>query len=100
MCPSLALPPAAVLATYLKQTHAATHSTYTIELEQAFEVEREGEAARFDARCAALGNRRLLWHGTDVGCAAAIVARGLRVMPGAGGRVGRGLYLLFSLSRG
>ena len=30
-------------------------------------------------------HRRLLWHGTDVGVAAAIVAGGLRIMPGSGG---------------
>ena len=50
----------ALLDRYLQQTHAATHSTYTLELQQAFEVAREGEAAAFKD----VGNRQLLWHGS------------------------------------
>merc|ERR1712060_1024348 len=39
-----------------------------------------------------LTNRKLLWHGTSVAVVAAILKSGLRIMPHAGGRVGRGLY--------
>ena len=38
-------------------------------------------------------NRRLLWHGTNIAVVAAICKTGLRIMPHAGGRVGRGIYL-------
>lgn len=70
-----------------------THRTQDeVELLDVFELAREGEAAAHESRFAELGNRRLLWHGTAVGCAAAIVAQGLRIMEGAGGRVGRGIY--------
>jgi hypothetical protein len=37
-------------------------------------------------------NRKLLWHGTNVSSVAAIMTSGLRIMPSAGGRVGKGLY--------
>ena len=37
-------------------------------------------------------NRKLLWHGTNVSSVAAIMRSGLRIMPSAGGRVGKGLY--------
>ncbi len=40
-----------------------------------------------------MGNRRLLWHGTNVAVVAAIINSGLRIMPHSGGRVGRGIYL-------
>ena len=40
-----------------------------------------------------LGNRRLLWHGTNIAVVAAIMKSGLRIMPHSGGRVGRGIYL-------
>ena len=93
MCPSLALPPPAVLATYLKQTHAATHSTYTIELEQAFEVEREGEAAAFAQQMA---NRQLLWHGSRLTNWCGILSTGLRIAPPeapvTGYMFGKGVY--------
>ena len=62
------------------------------QLAGVFRVDRHGEAARFAAH-RALGNRRLLWHGTSVAVVAAILKSGLRIMPHSGGRVGRGIYL-------
>ena len=55
-------------------------------------VDRRAEAAGF-AEHSKLGNRKLLWHGTNIAVVAAIIKAGLRIMPDAGGRVGRGLYL-------
>ena len=40
-----------------------------------------------------VGNRKLLWHGTNVAVVAAILKSGLRIMPHSGGRVGKGIYL-------
>ena len=62
---------------------------------------RHGEGARFAAHDK-LENRRLLWHGTNIAVVAAILKSGLRIMPSAGGRVGRGIYLAseHSKSRG
>ena len=60
---------------------------------RVFELSREGEPEEFEREHGALGNRRLLWHGTDVATAAAICATGLRIMPNAGGRCGKGIYL-------
>lgn len=48
---------------------------------------RKGEAERF-AQHGKLGNRRLLWHGTNVAVVAAVLKTGLRIMPHSGGRVG------------
>ena len=39
-----------------------------------------------------MGNRKLLWHGTNVAVVAAILKSGLRIMPHSGGRVGAGIY--------
>ena len=39
-----------------------------------------------------VGNRKLLWHGTNVAVVAAILKSGLRIMPHSGGRVGSGIY--------
>jgi poly [ADP-ribose] polymerase len=62
-----------------------------VDLLEVFELARYGDAESF-ARHKSISNRRLLWHGTNVACAAAIVSSGLRVM-GSGGRVGTGIYL-------
>lgn len=65
---------------------------------EVYDLTRLGEAERH-ARFAGVGNRKLLWHGTDVAVAAAIVSSGLRIMPGAGGRVGRGIYLADEMNK-
>ncbi|XP_061075682.1 protein mono-ADP-ribosyltransferase PARP3 [Conger conger] len=56
-----------------------------------WEVNRDKEAERFTEH-EELGNRRLLWHGTNVAVVAAILKSGLRIMPHSGGRVGKGIY--------
>jgi poly [ADP-ribose] polymerase len=63
-----------------------------------YDLERAGEAERH-APFTEIDNRKLLWHGTDVAVAAAIVSSGLRIMPGAGGRVGRGIYLADEMNK-
>ena len=57
-----------------------------------FRVERETEKERYSQH-SDLGNRKLLWHGTNIAVVAAILNSGLRIMPHSGGRVGRGIYL-------
>ncbi|XP_022047918.2 protein mono-ADP-ribosyltransferase PARP3 [Acanthochromis polyacanthus] len=56
-----------------------------------WEVDRDTEGRRFSENDD-LGNRRLLWHGTNIAVVAAILKSGLRIMPHSGGRVGRGIY--------
>jgi len=64
------------------------------EVVEVFEIQRHGEHERFveGSKFSSLGNVKLLWHGTDCAAGAAIVSGGLRIMPGAGGRLGKGLY--------
>ena len=54
-------------------------------------VDRQNEGDRFSEH-SDLGNRKLLWHGTNIAVVAAILNSGLRIMPHSGGRVGRGIY--------
>ncbi|KAL2803748.1 protein mono-ADP-ribosyltransferase PARP3 isoform a [Daubentonia madagascariensis] len=77
-----------VIQTYLEQT-GSNHRCLT--LQHVWKVNREGEGDRFQAH-SKLGNRRLLWHGTNVAVVAAILTSGLRIMPHSGGRVGKGIY--------
>src|SRR5213079_2904996 len=78
-----------LLQTYMERT-AASH--YKLKLVDAFRVDRRGERERF-ASHGDVRERKLLWHGTNVAVVAAILGSGLRIMPHAGGRVGRGIYL-------
>ncbi|XP_023562124.1 poly [ADP-ribose] polymerase 3 isoform X2 [Octodon degus] len=77
-----------VIQTYLEQT-SSTHRR--LALQHIWKVNREGEEDRFRIH-SKLGNRRLLWHGTNVAVVAAILTMGLRIMPHSGGRVGKGIY--------
>ena len=62
-------------------------------LRTCWRVDRHGEGDAFQTAHGAVGNRWLLWHGTNVAVVAAILKSGLRIMPHSGGRVGRGIYL-------
>ncbi|KAJ8361169.1 hypothetical protein SKAU_G00176940 [Synaphobranchus kaupii] len=76
-----------VISEYLKAT--AHHGGPSIV--DVWKVNRDKEAERFSEH-EELGNRRLLWHGTNVAVVAAILKSGLRIMPHSGGRVGKGIY--------
>ena len=77
----------------LIQTYALNTSSYykKAHIKGLWRVEREGSAERF-AQHEDIGNRKLLWHGTNIAVVAAILNSGLRIMPHSGGRVGRGIY--------
>ncbi len=61
-------------------------------LENIWEVRRGDEDASYKA-FDAVGNRRLLWHGTNVAVVAAILKTGLRIMPTV-----NGAFCLFPIS--
>lgn len=77
-----------VIETYTKETAGAWRTPV---IQQVWRVNRHGEDKRFQAHDG-LGNRKLLWHGTNVAVVAAILKSGLRIMPHSGGRVGKGIY--------
>jgi len=52
-----------LLASYLENTHAKTHSSYNMQLEDVFAVSHHGAEEKFRP-WAADKNRKLLWHGS------------------------------------
>jgi poly [ADP-ribose] polymerase len=80
---------------YMQNTHAATHSMYTLELVDLWDVHREGEAARF-APWQHDPNRKLLWHGSRLTNWVGIISQGLRIAPpeapSTGYMFGKGVY--------
>lgn len=65
---------------YLVDTHASTHSSYSLELGNVFVLDREGEAERFKA-FEKVGNHQLLWHGSRLTNWTGILSQGLRIAP-------------------
>ncbi|KNC47884.1 poly polymerase family [Thecamonas trahens ATCC 50062] len=76
-----------LLAKYFNNTLASNR----FKIADIFAVSRHSADERF-AQHDALGERHLLFHSTNVAVVAAILKSGLRIMPSAGGRVGKSLY--------
>ncbi|CAF3963271.1 unnamed protein product [Adineta steineri] len=77
---------------YLQSTHATTHQQYKMQIDDIFEVDREGEEEAFND----VGNKMLLWHGSRLTNFAGIMSQGLRIAPPeapvTGYMFGKGLY--------
>lgn len=87
---------------YVKNTHAATHSSYELVVEEIFKVSREGEFDRFK-KYKTLHNRKLLWHGSRITNFAGILSQGLRIAPpeapATGYMFGKGVYFADMVSK-
>ncbi|KAF8014925.1 hypothetical protein BT93_H0658 [Corymbia citriodora subsp. variegata] len=66
----------ALIATYMHNTHAKTHSSYTVDIAQIFQVSREGETERFN-KFSNISNRMLLWHGSRLTNWTGILSQGV-----------------------
>ncbi|XP_036398928.1 poly [ADP-ribose] polymerase 1-like [Megalops cyprinoides] len=93
---------AKIIQEYVKNTHAATHSSYALEVEEIFRVVREGEQQRFRP-FQDLHNRQLLWHGSRTTNYAGILSQGLRIAPPeapvTGYMFGKGVYFADMVSK-
>lgn len=87
---------------YLQNTHAKTHSSYTVDIVQIFRVSREGEDGRFK-KFAGTKNRMLLWHGSRLTNWTGILSQGLRIAPPeapvTGYMFGKGVYFADMFSK-
>lgn len=83
------------IETYMRNTHGHTHTTYSLELVDLWEVEREGEGERFKQH-ESNSNRMLLWHGSRITNWGGILSQGLRIAPpeapSTGYMFGKGVY--------
>jgi len=76
---------------YIEKYWNNTKQGKHIEILDIFKLKREGEDELF-SQWNNIEYRKLLWHGSKVAVFVAILSGGLKIMPHAGGRVGRGLY--------
>ncbi|XP_010069904.2 poly [ADP-ribose] polymerase 2 [Eucalyptus grandis] len=91
-----------LIATYMHNTHAKTHSSYTVDIVQIFRVSREGETERF-SKFSTTSNRMLLWHGSRLTNWTGILSQGLRIAPpeapATGYMFGKGVYFADMFSK-
>lgn len=88
---------------YVNNTHAPTHSAYTLEVEGAFEIERESDDKRFRKISGGIDNHMLLWHGSRLTNFVGILSQGLRIAPPeapvTGYMFGKGVYFANMVSK-
>ncbi|VVB06996.1 unnamed protein product [Arabis nemorensis] len=91
-----------MVANYMENTHAKTHSGYTVEIAQLFRASRAVEADRFQ-QFSTSKNRMLLWHGSRLTNWAGILSQGLRIAPPeapvTGYMFGKGVYFADMFSK-
>lgn len=91
-----------MIETYTKNTHAATHSSYELQIEDVFVIKRKGEDKRYKP-FAKLPNKKLLWHGSRTTNYAGILSQGLRIAPPeapvTGYMFGKGIYFADMVSK-
>ncbi|KFB53219.1 AGAP003230-PA-like protein [Anopheles sinensis] len=92
----------ALLEQYVRNTHAATHTTYELEIEEIFRIKRKGEDRRFQP-FRKLHNRKLLWHGSRLTNFVGILTHGLKIAPPeapvTGYMFGKGIYFADMVSK-
>ncbi|KAJ0967276.1 hypothetical protein J5N97_024193 [Dioscorea zingiberensis] len=88
---------------YLLNTHAPTHKDWTLELEEVFTLDREGEIDKYAPYRDKLQNKMLLWHGSRVTNFVGILSQGLRIAPPeapvTGYMFGKGVYFADLVSK-
>ncbi|KAI5311120.1 hypothetical protein L3X38_045587 [Prunus dulcis] len=91
-----------MIAKYLHNTHAKTHSNYAVDIIQIFHASKEGEVERF-RKFSGMKNRMLLWHGSRLTNWAGILSQGLRIAPPeapvTGYMFGKGIYFADMFSK-
>ena len=86
---------------YLENTHAETHTEYSLKIREIFEIQRESENGReknFNGH-----KRMLLWHGSRLTNFVGILSQGLRIAPPeapvTGYMFGKGVYFADMVSK-
>ena len=76
----------------IQDTHASTHTSYTMEVQDVFKIDKHGEEEKWTN----VGNTRLLYHGSRLSNWAGILGQGLRIAPPeapvTGYMFGKGVY--------
>lgn len=87
-----------LLSKYVMNTHAPTHTNYTLEIEDIFKVVRKGEEKRFKP-FKNLHNHQLLFHGSRLTNIVGILSHGILIAPpeapSTGYMHGKGSYHFF-----
>ncbi|XP_008794292.2 LOW QUALITY PROTEIN: poly [ADP-ribose] polymerase 1 [Phoenix dactylifera] len=88
---------------YLYNTHAPTHKDWSLQLEEVFALEREGEYDKYASYRDKLHNKMLLWHGSRLTNFVGILSQGLRIAPpeapATGYMFGKGIYFADLVSK-
>ncbi|TRY74450.1 hypothetical protein TCAL_10093 [Tigriopus californicus] len=81
-----------ILSKYIMSTHGATHSSFSMDVLDIYDLDKSGELKKFKDH----GNKLLLFHGSRLSNWAGILGQGLRIAPPeapvTGYMFGKGVY--------
>jgi poly [ADP-ribose] polymerase len=88
---------------YFNNTKGATHSHRKFKIGEIYEINREGEAERFQSVSSTIGNRQLLFHGSRLTNISGILSKGILIAPPeapiSGYMFGKGIYTANSCTK-
>ncbi|OAY61835.1 poly [ADP-ribose] polymerase 2-A [Manihot esculenta] len=91
-----------MIAKYMQNTHAKTHTQYSVDIVQIFKVSKESDAQHY-RKFSTVKNRMLLWHGSRLTNWTGILSQGLRIAPpeapSTGYMFGKGVYFADMFSK-
>ncbi|XP_057324123.1 poly [ADP-ribose] polymerase-like [Microplitis mediator] len=89
-----------LIQTYVANTQSPLHSNYKIDINNVYCVQRHGDDERF---VGGIGNKKLLWHGSQLSNIATILSRGFKINPpnteNSGNMFGKGIYFTNTVSK-
>jgi len=89
-----------MICDYITNTHGSTHTAYSLDVLDIFEISREPDESRFKTN---IKNRMLLWHGSRLSNYCGILSQGLRIAPPeapvTGYMFGKGIYFADMVSK-
>jgi hypothetical protein len=92
-----------VLEKFVQNTHAPTHTQYSLKVLDIIEVDRPTEAVNFPKCSDSIPNHQFMWHGSRMSNWVGILSQGLRIAPPeapvTGYMFGKGVYFADSSSK-
>ena len=74
-------PMSQTIVDYVKLTHSAQHSQYTLKVVNILSIHDQRQSALYERFSSGIGNKQLLWHGSRLSNFTGILAQGLRIAP-------------------
>ncbi|XP_014295099.1 poly [ADP-ribose] polymerase [Microplitis demolitor] len=92
-----------IIHQYVSNTHSRRHNNYKIKISEIFSLKKHIYHKKYEERSNTLGNKKWLWHGTNLTNIPGILLNGFRILPPeahvTGVTFGEGIYFTDIVSK-